>query len=491
MADQGRVMAEAHVLDRLAARADGVDPVPHVRARRVLVVRRRVLHRRGGVHAVERRELVVQVHQFLELRCRRLRPGLRRVAEAVRFGFVEELEGVAVVLERARVAVEGQQRPRVAVERRAGEPEHEAVRVLHHRSHLVWNLAVVLPAVDVREGEDALGLLDPHQLVRGRDEMDEQIGGEAARVVPVETPLEEAAQVEVARRRGAEEPLEVHRRWRGVGRDGVVPGARGGVAVDLALDQRHLPQPAAPDELGCPLRAAHAHVLAADLDHLAALLGGRDERLALFPRMGHRLLDVDVLAGGQRLLRHLEVPVIGRGDDDGVDVGAGDDLGVVAGDGWRRSEQFQRPVEMPLVAVGDCDNLRAADPRSGLHQQRAADPGANEPQANRLGAEAGRVVDLRAGVGRGADRGGSRGEQRGLLKKLPSVHRGVGCHGCASAGASSAHAMRPAKEVSMFRQLRRDNGRAQGCARRAGGSIVAGEIPLCGSVTSRSVSVSL
>ena len=210
----------------------------------------------------------------------------------------------------------------MAVARRAREAQHEAVRVLHHRRHLVRHLAVVLPVVDVAEGEDALGLLHAHQLVRGRDEVHEEIRRQAARVVPEEPPLEEPAEVEVARRRGAEEPLEVDGGRRGVRRDRVVPGARRAVAVDLALDERDLSEPAAPDELGGLLRAAHAHVLAADLHHLAALLGGRDERLALLPRVRHRLLDVDVLAGGQRVLRHLQMPVIGRGDDDGIDVGA-------------------------------------------------------------------------------------------------------------------------------------------------------------------------
>jgi len=31
----------------------------------------------------------------------------------------------------------------------------------------------------------------------------------------------------------------------------------------------------------------------------------------LFPGVGHRLLDVDVLAGGEGVLRDLEVPVVG------------------------------------------------------------------------------------------------------------------------------------------------------------------------------------
>ena len=261
-----------------------------------------VLDRVGGLGAVERRQPVAQVHELAEARDRGLRPGVRRVAEVLRARLVEQLERAAAVLDRALAAVEGQERARVAVAGGAREAQHEA-RVLHHRGHLVRHFAVVLPVVDVAVAEDALRLLHAHQLVRGGHEVHEEVGRQAARVVPEEPPLEEAAQVEVARRRPADEALEVHGLGRGVGRDRVVPGAGRGVAVEATLDERHLADPPALDQLARLLRAAHAHVLAADLEHLAALIGGGDERLALLPGVGHRLLDVDVLAGGERVLR--------------------------------------------------------------------------------------------------------------------------------------------------------------------------------------------
>jgi len=59
VADEGRVVAEADVLDRRAAGPDRLDPVAHVRPRRLLVIRRRVLDDRRA-RRVERRELVVR-----------------------------------------------------------------------------------------------------------------------------------------------------------------------------------------------------------------------------------------------------------------------------------------------------------------------------------------------------------------------------------------------------------------------------------------------
>jgi len=157
----------------------------------------------------------------------------------------------------------------------------------------------------------------------------------ARRVVPEQAPLEEASEVDVARRRGAEEALEIDGRGRGIRRDGVIPRARRAVAVDLALDERDLAEAAAPDELRGLLRAAHAHVLAADLDRLAALLGAA---MNASPCSTSASWAFRYRRVSRRRARPAssEMPVVGGGDGDRVDVGAREDLGVVAGDGWCR-----------------------------------------------------------------------------------------------------------------------------------------------------------
>src|SRR5262245_22655610 len=106
VADEGGVVAETHVLDRLAAGADRLDPVADVGARRVLIVRL-VLDGLGARGPVERREAVAEVHELLEARRRGLRPRARRVAEVLGARLVETLERGAGVLERAFAAVDG------------------------------------------------------------------------------------------------------------------------------------------------------------------------------------------------------------------------------------------------------------------------------------------------------------------------------------------------------------------------------------------------
>ena len=49
---------------------------------------------------------------------------------------------------------------------------------------------------------------------------------------------------------------------------------------------------------------------------------GFDERLAVVDMLHHRLFAVDVLAGVHGVDGDILVPVVGRGDDDGVDIRA-------------------------------------------------------------------------------------------------------------------------------------------------------------------------
>jgi hypothetical protein len=72
-----------------------------------------------------------------------------------------------------------------------------------------------------------------------------------------------------------------------------------------------------------------AALLGADLHDAARLLGDPAERLALVDRQRQRLLAVDVLARLHGVDADLGVPVVGRADDDGVDVLAVEELAVV------------------------------------------------------------------------------------------------------------------------------------------------------------------
>src|SRR5207245_7590282 len=73
--------------------------------------------------------------------------------------------------------------------------------------------------------------------------------------------------------------------------------------------------------------------LAADSDHAFIFLRGLDHGESVFGGMRHRLLAIDVFAGGTGILKDLEMVVIHGGDQDGVDVLAVENRTIVAGGG--------------------------------------------------------------------------------------------------------------------------------------------------------------
>ena len=75
--------------------------------------------------------------------------------------------------------------------------------------------------------------------------------------------------------------------------------------------------------------------------------------------MDHRLLAVDVLAGLHGVDGGLLVPVVGRGDDDGVNVFARQDLAVVAGGEDVLPPELLAVLESSVVAVGNRDQFHA------------------------------------------------------------------------------------------------------------------------------------
>ena len=67
------------------------------------------------------------------------------------------------------------------------------------------------------------------------------------------------------------------------------------------------------------------------LHNSPVFFGRRDDCRPLVEDVGHRLFDIDVLAGGQGQQRDPGVPVMGRPDDDNVDVGVFHDILETAG----------------------------------------------------------------------------------------------------------------------------------------------------------------
>ena len=79
--------------------------------------------------------------------------------------------------------------------------------------------------------------------------------------------------------------------------------------------------------------------------------------------MDHRLFEVDILAGLHGVDCGLPVPVIGRGDQDSIDVLAGKDLAIVAGGeeivSGSATPQLFGVSQAAVVAVGNGDQLDA------------------------------------------------------------------------------------------------------------------------------------
>ena len=95
---------------------------------------------------------------------------------------------------------------------------------------------------------------------------------------------------------------------------------------------------------------------------LLVLPGRGDHRLALGDVVADRLLDVDVLAGQNGVDRGQGMPVVGRGDDDRVEVLAVEHRPIVAGGLGRIAllllDPLGRFAGMTVVDVGDGDELR-------------------------------------------------------------------------------------------------------------------------------------
>ncbi len=121
-----------------------------------------------------------------------------------------------------------------------------------------------------------------------------------------------------------------------------------------------------------------ADALAADLEDAIGGARGVDDLRPIGVEVDHRLFEVDVLARVHGVDGSLLVPVIGRGDEDGVDVLAGEDLAVVAGGEEVRAPQLLRVGEAAVVAIGDGDELDAGNLQGEARVALALDAGADQ-----------------------------------------------------------------------------------------------------------------
>ncbi len=174
--------------------------------------------------------------------------------------------------------------------------------------------------------------------------------------------------------------------------------------MDGAVDQRDLTELARLDDLDRAFVRRHALILAADL-HDPLLFRRRVLELRrVFPLVGHRLFDVDVLAGGHRVERDALVPVIGRGDHHGLDVLVVEHAPIVSARLDGRSEQLFRAIEVSVVEIADFDDARVGDLLGGADEDFAANADADEADADGVvGAERGALRRGHGGHASGAE----------------------------------------------------------------------------------------
>ena len=158
-------------------------------------------------------------------------------------------------------------------------------------------------------------------------------------------------------------------------------------------------------------------ILAADLHDPLMLRRRALERRRVFPFVGHRLFDVDVLAGGHRVERHALVPVIGHGDHHGLDVLVVEHAPIVAARADVRAEQLFRAIEVSVVDVADFDDARVGDFLGGADENLAANADADEADAD------GVVGADRTAASSSGPREAERARRAGrLLHEFPARH---------------------------------------------------------------------
>src|SRR5262245_44232289 len=200
--------------------------------------------------------------------------------------------------------------------------------------------------------------------VERRDHVVEEVGRDAARIVPVFAEAEEAVGVEIPFRGAAQPhfPVDVIIAF------ALGPGVRIDLPVPFTFDRVAMIGPLAHYQLadhpvldglaGLPPLVAGGR-LRADLHDAVRGLCRLIKPLGLLDGASHGLFAINVLAGLHRLDGDRRVPVVRRGDDHGVDVLAGDHFAVIERGQFGLAELLGI-VQPFAVNVANSDHLRGA-----------------------------------------------------------------------------------------------------------------------------------
>ena len=217
------------------------------------------------------------------------------------------------------------------------------------------------------------------------DPVRHEIGDAAAAEVPEMTPLIEPLRPERLIGCGAEPPfpIELFERDRRI-------IAGGCVLIPVGVDERDLAEASGIDDLLAEQEMVPASLLRASLDDLLRGFDDPHHFHAFGERVGNRLLDVDVLAGSDRVERHGLVPVIGCADNDRVDGAVIQDPAIVRHLRGRGSRDLGGLKHPRLVDVAHGNHFIPGELVEQRHQPACAAAGADHANADSVARALGR-----------------------------------------------------------------------------------------------------
>ena len=203
--------------------------------------------------------------------------------------------------------------------------------VIHDTRHDVGYIAAIFPVGKVSRRENARWPQRVRHEMDTRNEVNEQIAGYARAVVFVVAPPEKPLRIECPFGGITQKTIPVEGCKRGIGWYRVVPGSDGIEAVAVGFDVIDGSDIARLYHSFCLLKRRTANALTTHLHGFARFFPGVNNRLPFVEVLHHRFLTIHVFARFEGRYRDVVVPMIGRNDQHGIYVGAGQNFAVVAG----------------------------------------------------------------------------------------------------------------------------------------------------------------
>ena len=153
------------------------------------------------------------------------------------------------------------------------------------------------------------------------NQVNEQVSGDSAGIVPVLAIAEDAFRVVLAARRIAQPllPVKIHALLQVRG-DGIVPCARGAIPIVGGDDLGDLAELAGRDDFPRFLLQERGAPLTARLQDTVVSPDGLDHFRTIFDPMGHGFFNINVLACSKRIQDHGQMLVVRWRENDGVDI---------------------------------------------------------------------------------------------------------------------------------------------------------------------------